>query len=91
MFFAQVTVQLAIGDPRLDHRVGQLFIDFENPIHALEDHDKSPGINRRCGAVSPVFSFADRPQGDCMPIGNSHDGLDGLNRIGKYKPRGPLH
>jgi hypothetical protein len=69
-------VELLVGDARFDHRVGQFFVDFENPIHALEDHDDGAVVDRQGRSVTPVAPLARRPERNSMPGGDPDDRRD---------------
>jgi len=72
-------VEIEEADARLDHAVGQLRIEFEDPVHAAEvEHDR-PRQTRRGGAIAQVLAACDRPQRRLVLVGQAHDGAHFLH------------
>src|SRR5271169_2279247 len=75
-------VQIKIANSRFDQRVVVLFVDLENPVHALQIEDDAASEQRRRPAVSKILSGGNRPEGNFKSVGDSYDLLHLLDAVG---------
>ena len=79
--FLQVLIELNIGNPRFDHRIGHFFVDLQHLVHPFHVNDQIAVYPGGRTTITKVFAGAVIPDWDFEPICQADD-LLGLLDIG---------
>ena len=81
-------VEVEPAHARLDDRVRELLVDLEHAVHPPQAEDDRAADARRRPAVAVVAAGRVRPERGLVQVGDAHDLLDLLDRLGHDDRRG---